>query len=120
MLTNCSGKTTLSRVFRSLETHKLPLNYFGSSFTVYGEKGNVAHTGLAGHSYDVRVYNRDFVTDNLLSGSRCATDAVHKCQWVRWHLVAPPSHMLVGPRHDQGMVIQAGGLRGAHVEHGQG
>ncbi|MCU4120048.1 AAA family ATPase [Variovorax sp. N23] len=62
---NYSGKTTLSRVFRSLETHKLPLNYFGSSFTVYGEKGNVAHTGLAGHSYDVRVYNRDFVTDNL-------------------------------------------------------
>jgi wobble nucleotide-excising tRNase len=62
---NYSGKTTLSRVFRSLETRKLPLNYVGSSFTVYGEKGNVAHTGLAGHSYDVRVYNRDFVTDNL-------------------------------------------------------
>jgi wobble nucleotide-excising tRNase len=62
---NYSGKTTLSRVFRSLETRKLPLNYVGSSFTVYGEKGNVAHTGLAGHDYDVRVYNRDFVTDNL-------------------------------------------------------
>jgi wobble nucleotide-excising tRNase len=62
---NYSGKTTLSRVFRSLETRKLPLNYVGSSFTVYGEKGNIAHTGLAGHSYDVRVYNRDFVTDNL-------------------------------------------------------
>lgn len=62
---NYSGKTTLSRVFRSLETRKLPLNYVGSSFTVYGEKGNVAHTGLAGHNYDVRVYNRDFVTDNL-------------------------------------------------------
>lgn len=56
---------TLSRVFRSLETRKLPLNYVGSSFTVYGENGNVAHTGLAGHSYDVRVYNRDFVNDNL-------------------------------------------------------
>lgn len=62
---NYSGKTTLSRVFRSLETRKLPLNYVGSSFTVHGEKGNIAHTGLAGHSYDVRVYNRDFVTDNL-------------------------------------------------------
>lgn len=62
---NYSGKTTLSRIFRSLETRKLPPNYMGSSFTVYGEKGNVAHTGLAGHSYDVRVYNRDFVTDNL-------------------------------------------------------
>lgn len=62
---NYSGKTTLSRVFRALETRKLPLNYVGSSFTVYGEKGNVAHTGLAGHNYDVRVYNRDFVTENL-------------------------------------------------------
>lgn len=62
---NYSGKTTLSRVFRALETQKIPLNYVGSSFTVYGEKGNVAHTGLVGHNYDVRVYNRDFVTDNL-------------------------------------------------------
>lgn len=62
---NYSGKTTLSRIFRALETQKIPLNYVGSSFTVYGEKGNVAHTGLAGHNYDVRVYNRDFVTDNL-------------------------------------------------------
>ncbi len=62
---NYSGKTTLSRVFRALETQKIPVNYVGSSFTVYGEKGNVAHTGLAGHNYDVRVYNRDFVTDNL-------------------------------------------------------
>jgi wobble nucleotide-excising tRNase len=62
---NYSGKTTLSRVFRALETQRLPLNYVGSSFTVYGDKGNVDHTGLVGHNYDVRVYNRDFVTDNL-------------------------------------------------------
>lgn len=62
---NYSGKTTLSRIFRALETQRIPLNYVGSSFTVYGDKGNVAHTGLAAHSYDVRVYNRDFVTDNL-------------------------------------------------------
>jgi len=62
---NYSGKTTLSRVFRALETRKIPLNYANSSFTVYGDKGNVAHTGLAAHNYDVRVYNRDFVTDNL-------------------------------------------------------
>jgi wobble nucleotide-excising tRNase len=62
---NYSGKTTLSRIFRALETRRVPLNYIGSSFTVYGEKGTVTHTGLAGHNYDVRVYNRDFVTDNL-------------------------------------------------------
>ncbi len=62
---NYSGKTTLSRIFRSLETRKLPLNYVGSAFTLTGDKGAVAHTGLLAHNYDVRVYNRDFVTDNL-------------------------------------------------------
>lgn len=62
---NYSGKTTLSRVFRSLEIRKLPLNYVGSGFTLNGDKGAVAHTGLLAHNYDVRVYNRDFVTDNL-------------------------------------------------------
>lgn len=62
---NYSGKTTLSRIFRSLETRKVPLNYFGSSFSVAGDKGAVTHAGLLAHNYDVRVYNRDFVTDNL-------------------------------------------------------
>lgn len=62
---NYSGKTTLSRVFRALETRKLPLNYIGSSFTVTGEKGAVTDADLLTHNYDVRVYNRDFVTDNL-------------------------------------------------------
>lgn len=62
---NYSGKTTLSRIFRSLETRKLPLNYVGSSFTVTGDKGAVTHADLPDHNYDVRVYNRDFVTDNL-------------------------------------------------------
>lgn len=62
---NYSGKTTLSRIFRALEMRKLPLNYVGSSFTVTGDKGTVTHAGLLAHNYDVRVYNRDFVTDNL-------------------------------------------------------
>lgn len=62
---NYSGKTTLSRIFRALETRKLPLNYLGSSFTVTGDKGPVTHASLSNHNYDVRVYNRDFVTDNL-------------------------------------------------------
>lgn len=62
---NYSGKTTLSRIFRALEMRRLPLNYVGSSFTVTGDKGAVTHAGLLAHNYDVRVYNRDFVTDNL-------------------------------------------------------
>ncbi len=51
---NYSGKTTLSRIFRALETRKLPLNYVSSSFTVTGDKGAVTHAGLLAHSYDVR------------------------------------------------------------------
>ncbi|CAN5305648.1 AAA family ATPase [soil metagenome] len=62
---NYSGKTTISRIFRSLETGNLPLNYVGSSFTVTGDKGVVTHASLPIHDYNVRVYNRDFVTDNL-------------------------------------------------------
>jgi len=62
---NYSGKTTLSRVFRALETRRLPLNYADSSFTVTGDKGAVNCSGLLTHNYDVRVYNRDFLTDNL-------------------------------------------------------
>lgn len=62
---NYSGKTTLSRVFRALETRKLPMNYAGSSFTVMGDQGAVTSSDLLTHNYDVRVYNRDFVTHNL-------------------------------------------------------
>lgn len=62
---NYSGKTTLSRIFRALETARMPVNYSDPSFTVYGDKGEIHQTGLTAHGYDIRVYNRDFVTDNL-------------------------------------------------------
>lgn len=62
---NYSGKTTLSRIFRALETGRIPLNYTSPSFTVYGDKGDVTQTGIETHGYDIRVYNRDFVSDNL-------------------------------------------------------
>jgi wobble nucleotide-excising tRNase len=62
---NYSGKTTLSRIFRALETGRIPLNYVRSIFTVYGNNGDVTQADIAGHDYDVRVYNRDFVSENL-------------------------------------------------------
>lgn len=62
---NYSGKTTLSRIFRTLETRKLPANYASPSFTLYGDTGNVTQASLATHNYEVRVYNRDFVNENL-------------------------------------------------------
>ena len=62
---NYSGKTTLSRIFRALETRKLPPNYIESYFSVKGDNGTVTPADLLTHAYDVRVYNRDFVADNL-------------------------------------------------------
>lgn len=62
---NYSGKTTLSRIFRALETGRIPLNYVDPAFTVYGDKGNVTQASISSHGYDVRVYNRDFVSENL-------------------------------------------------------
>lgn len=62
---NYSGKTTLSRVFRALEVGETPPSYLTPSFTVYGERGNVTQDTLATHNYDIRVYNSDFVNDNL-------------------------------------------------------
>ncbi|MER2514343.1 MAG: AAA family ATPase, partial [Nitrosomonas ureae] len=62
---NYSGKTTLSRIFRSLQTGRTPINYSTPSFTISGDKGEVNQSGISAHGYDVRVYNRDFVNDNL-------------------------------------------------------
>lgn len=62
---NYSGKTTLSRIFRALETGRMPSNYAGATFTIRGDKGDVTQTSIADHDYDVRVYNRDFVSENL-------------------------------------------------------
>ncbi|HCD6552174.1 TPA: AAA family ATPase, partial [Escherichia coli] len=44
---------------------RIPHNYVDPNFTIRGDKGDVTQVGLAGHGYDVRVYNRDFVSDNL-------------------------------------------------------
>ena len=49
---NYSGKTTLSRVFRSLEKGEIPWRHDGASFAVRGEQGNLSHERLTGHTYD--------------------------------------------------------------------
>jgi wobble nucleotide-excising tRNase len=62
---NYSGKTTLSRIFRALETKRIPFNHVSPSFTIYGDKGNITQSDIETHNYDIRVYNRDFVNDHL-------------------------------------------------------
>ena len=62
---NYSGKTTLSWIFRALETGRIPQSYMDPKVTIRSDKGDVTQAGLAGHSYDIWVYNRDFLSDNL-------------------------------------------------------
>lgn len=63
---NYSGKTSLSRIIRTLET-KLPHDKYGLSTYEFTHSGNqkLDNTNLANCPYHVRVYNKDFVEENL-------------------------------------------------------
>ncbi|MEY4496325.1 MAG: hypothetical protein RL744_1389 [Pseudomonadota bacterium] len=63
---NYSGKTTLSRVFRLLETGRHPEHYENISFKIHGDGGEVnENTSLPQSKFHVRVYNKDFISENL-------------------------------------------------------
>ena len=63
---NYSGKTTLSRIFRALETHQLPEKYDSPKFEVVTENGqSIRQDNLASSNLNVRVFNEDFVRANL-------------------------------------------------------
>ncbi len=64
---NYSGKTTLSRIFRTLETKQLPTNVNVPKFKISGVGGiSVNQAEISNHQfYDVRVYNSDFVSEHL-------------------------------------------------------
>lgn len=63
---NYSGKTTLSRLLRSLETHLLSDKFEGREFEIVFNDGAVVDQGnYDAHTGKVRVFNEDFVRDNL-------------------------------------------------------
>lgn len=63
---NYSGKTTLSRILRSMETGQLSDKFENPSFSVVLTDGaQVTQTSLLGHDKTVRVFNEDFVRANL-------------------------------------------------------
>lgn len=63
---NYSGKTTLSRAFRLLETGEYPKFYENVSFKIRGDGGEITETSqLPQSKFDVRVYNKDFISENL-------------------------------------------------------
>lgn len=63
---NYSGKTTLSRIIRALETGLLSDKYDSPEFIVNFEDGtNVTQNNLSNYGKSIRVYNEDFVKDKL-------------------------------------------------------
>lgn len=62
---NYSGKTTLSRIFRCVENGELHKDYNDAKFTILTDgTTKIDHSNL-GYSKTIRVYNSDFVKDNL-------------------------------------------------------
>lgn len=63
---NYSGKTTLSRILRAMETGQLSDKFENPSFSVALADGiEVTQTSLLCHGKTVRVFNEDFVRANL-------------------------------------------------------
>lgn len=63
---NYSGKTTLSRIIRALETGSISDKYSSPEFFLSFDGGsNATQNSLTSHGQVVRVFNEDFVRDNL-------------------------------------------------------
>lgn len=62
---NYSGKTTLSRIIRSLETGKLPDKFDAPSFDITTSTNTINQSQIPDSTRHIRVYNKDFVNENL-------------------------------------------------------
>ncbi len=63
---NYSGKTTLSRVLRSIETQIVHPDYIGARFVVSTSQGaHISESSIVSNPEKIRVFNSDFVKANL-------------------------------------------------------
>lgn len=63
---NYAGKTTLSRLIRSLEVDRFPEKISSPQFRIgTASDGDLGEQDLSSFPYSVRVYNKDFVRENL-------------------------------------------------------
>lgn len=65
---NYSGKTTLSRILKSIEDKRLNPKYSGAKFQITFENNHIAtenNLDLEVQDFKIRVYNTDFVKENL-------------------------------------------------------
>lgn len=63
---NYSGKTTLSRILRAMETGRLSDKFENPEFCVaFTDETQSTQSSLIGHGKSIRVFNEDFVRGNL-------------------------------------------------------
>lgn len=62
---NCSGKTTLSRIFRCFETGQKHPDYSTASFELEDGQGNKVTENDLNKNLPIRVFNSDFINENL-------------------------------------------------------
>ncbi len=63
---NYSGKTTLSKIFQSIENHSLPDKYDNPQFEVVNDDGTtITQDTISTVSTPIRVFNEDFIRTNL-------------------------------------------------------
>ena len=63
---NYTGKTTLSRIFRTIEKGELPPKYENPQFSVHDvDNDTITQDSLSQCDKTIRVFNKDFVKDNL-------------------------------------------------------
>ena len=61
---NYSGKTTLSRIFRCLETNTQHSDFPNAEFSLETDKGNITQRSIS-KDYPIRIFNEEFVEDNF-------------------------------------------------------
>jgi wobble nucleotide-excising tRNase len=61
---NYSGKTTLSRLFRSIELKKVYPDYQNAHFSLITDNGDITEKNI-NNDYQIKVFNEDFIEDNF-------------------------------------------------------
>jgi wobble nucleotide-excising tRNase len=63
---NYSGKTSLSKIIRALETKQISQKYENPNFKILlSDESEITHTTLQNFEHPIHVYNSDFVKENL-------------------------------------------------------
>jgi wobble nucleotide-excising tRNase len=63
---NYSGKTTISRIFSTLENNQIHNDFLGSSFRMTLDNNQrIESSSLENHGLSIRVFNTDFIEENL-------------------------------------------------------